>query len=114
MQDRHGDKQECACAVVLVGIRQDLTTHRARAVTKSEALRLAQRMGEMLALDTNHERVRYVEANPATGDGVARALATLVKIRLQNEARGPRTARVHDDINPNPCKSVAKNLCAVM
>ena len=33
----------CACAVVLVGTRQDLTTARARAVTKLEAYRLAQR-----------------------------------------------------------------------
>lgn len=105
-------KQECACAVVLVGIRQDLTTHRARAVTKSEALRLAQRMGEMLALYTNNECVRYVEANPANGDGVDRALATLVNIRLQNEARASRTARALHDINP--CRSVAENLCAVM
>ena len=107
--------QDCTCAVVLVGIRQDLTKHRARAVTKSEALRLAHHMEKTLALDTNHQRIHYIEANPATGDGVARALATLVKTRLQNEARDPRdirVPRVRDDINP--CRYVAKNLCAVM
>ncbi len=104
--------EECACALVLVGIRQDLTTGRARAVSKLEAYQLAQHMEKTLALDTDHQRVHYVEANPATGDGVARALATLVKMRLRNEARGPDIPPLDDSINPT--RHVAKNHCAVM
>eukprot|EP01043_Picozoa_sp_COSAG02_P013510 COSAG02_NODE_541_length_20598_cov_278.953754_14_plen_294_part_00 len=107
--------EECACAVVLVGIRQDLTTGRARAVTKLEAYRLAEHMEKTLALDTNHQRVHYVEANPATGDGVARVFATLVKTRLRSEARVPDTPlldELHDD--PYATEHVAKNHCVVM
>ena len=108
------DVEQCACAVVLVGIRQDLTTARARAVTKMEAYQLAQHMEKTLALrlDTNHQRIRYVEANPATGHGVARALATAVKARLQKETSCPDIPILEDDLNPN--RHVAKSNCAVM
>lgn len=102
----------CACALVLVGIRQDLTTGRVRAVSKLEAYQLAQHMEKTLALDTDHQRVHYIEANPATGDGVARAMATLVKMMLRNEARGPDIPPLDDSTNPT--RHVAKNHCAVM
>ena len=106
--------EQCACAVVLVGIRQDLTTDRARAVTKMEAYQLAQHMEKTLALrlDTNHQRIHYVEVNPATGHGVARALATVVKARLQNETSCPGIPILEDGLNPN--RHVAKSNCAVM
>lgn len=74
-------------SALLVGIRQDLTTRRPREVSVREAHVLARHMELERATHTsgcNHDqRVNYVEANPATGDGVQRVMATLARVRIK-------------------------------
>lgn len=83
-EDQRGDIN----TLVLVGIRQDLTTDRPRVVAASEAQHLAKKMARRInepdADATQHQRVRYQEANPATGHGVYRVMATLVKPKLKH------------------------------
>ena len=85
---RHGGRHGDINTLVLVGIRQDLTTERSRVVATSEAQNLAnkmeQRINETDVDATQHQRVRYLEANPATGHGVYRVAATLVKPKLNH------------------------------
>lgn len=75
-------------ALALVGVRQDLTTGRTRVVTTSEARKLAfkmeQRIQELGAGAALGQRVRYLETNPETGDGVDRVVAMLVKPKLKH------------------------------
>ena len=74
--------------LALVGVRQDLTTGRPRVVTTSEARKVVsemeQRINELDGGVARRHRVRYLETNPETGDGVDRVVATLVKPKLQH------------------------------
>ena len=89
---RHFEADPFNTSALLVGIRQDLTTRRPREISVREAHVLARHMELERATHRNGcnhgQRVHYVEANPATGDGVQRVMATLARVRIkQREAQ---------------------------